>query len=257
MLSIALLAPLFRLSPRRAVRLAAACVLVGLGLAASVQLAEAEEAAAPLDAAVLEQVKALAIGKTAEPAQAGSPRIELVVGQLDSRLRLAPCERVEPYVPPNTRLWGKSRIGLRCARGAVAWNVYLPITVKAWGQALVLPAGGTIGSVVAEADLAQAEVDLAEEPSPAVLDRRAVVGRVLAQPLRPGQALRLAHVKARQYFAAGETVRVVALGDGFALESLGQALTNGFEGQTARVRTENGAVVTGSPSGERRMEFAP
>ena len=36
---------------------------------------------------------------------------------------------------------------------------------------------------------------------------------------------------------------------------VGQALTNGIEGQPARVRTENGRVVTGVPAGERRMEL--
>ena len=207
-----------------------------------------------LEPALMEQVKGLAL---ARPAEAAAARIEVVVGQLDPRLHLAPCERIEPYVPLNTRLWGKSRIGLRCARGPVAWNVYLPVTVKAWGRALVLPAGAAAGTTLAEADLAEAEVDIAEEPSPVVADVRLVAGRVLAQSLRPGQALRQSHVKARQWFGAGDTVKIVALGEGFSLEGSGQAISNGIEGQTARVRTENGNVVSGTPSGERRMEFTP
>ena len=36
------------------------------------------------------------------------------------------------------------------------------------------------------------------------------VGRTLAQNLRPGQTLRQTHLKSRQWFVAGETVRVVA-----------------------------------------------
>jgi len=34
-----------------------------------------------------------------------------------------------------------------------------------------------------------------------------------------------------------------------------QALTNGIEGQLARVRTESGRVLTGQPTGERRLEL--
>jgi len=60
-------------------------------------------------------------------------RPEIVVGQLDSRLRLAPCQRVEPFLPEGTRLWGRTRVGLRCAEGPTRWTVFLPITVKAWG----------------------------------------------------------------------------------------------------------------------------
>ncbi len=213
-------------------------------------IANAEEPA--LAAGLLDQVRSLALDKAAAPTAA---RVEVVVGQLDPRLHLAPCERIEPYLPANVRLWGKSRIGLRCKEGRVAWNVYLPITVKVWGRALVVPAGATAGSVIQGADLDEAEVDLAEESTPTFLDKKLVAGRTLAQPLRPGQAVRQAHIKSRQWFAAGETVKVVAVGDGFALEGVGQALTNGIEGQPAKVRTESGRIVTGVPTADRRLEL--
>jgi flagella basal body P-ring formation protein FlgA len=248
MLSIALLAPLARVAPRRLAWL----VLVVCGLCAAGLPANAEDAAPALAAGLVEQVRTLALDKATN---ASAARVEVVVGQLDPRLHLAPCDRIEPYLPPNTRLWGRSRIGLRCKEGRTAWNVYLPIVVKVWGRALVVPAGATAGSVIGDADLEEAEVDLAEEPAPSYLDRKLVVGRTLAQTLRPGQAVRQTHIKSRQWFAAGETVKLVAAGEGFALEGVGQAITNGIEGQPARVRTESGHVVTGVPVGERRLEL--
>ena len=124
-----------------------------------------------------------------------------------------------------------------------------------WAKALVVPAGAAANTVVNDADLTEAEVDLAEESTPVFVDRKAVVGRTLAQSLRPGQAIRQGHVKTRQWFAVGETVKVVAVGEGFALESSGQAVTNGLEGQPARVRTEGGRIVTGVATGERRLEL--
>jgi flagella basal body P-ring formation protein FlgA len=248
MLSIVLLAPLVRVAPRR---LACALAIALLALAAALP-ARGDESAPALAAGVLDQVRVLALDKAAG---AGSARVEVVVGTLDPRLRLAPCERIEPYLPPGMRLWGKSRIGLRCKEGRTAWNVYLPIVVKVWGRALVVPAGAAAGSVLADADLDEAEVDLAEEFSAAFVDRKSVVGRTLAQTLKPGQAVRQGHIKARQWFAAGETVKVIAAGDGFALESSGQALTHGIEGQPAKVRTESGRIVTGVAAGERRLEL--
>ena len=248
MLSIALLAPLARVAPRRL----AWGLLVVCGLLVAVLPANAEEPVPALAAGLVDQVRSLALDKAAAPAAA---RVEVVVGQLDPRLHLAPCERIEPYLPANVRLWGKSRIGLRCTQGRTAWNVYLPIVVKVWGRALVVPAGAAAGSVLAEGDLEEAEVDLAEEFTAVFFDRKLVVGRTLSQALRPGQAVRQAHIKSRQWFAAGETVKVVAVGDGFALEGVGQALTNGVEGQPAKVRTESGRVVTGVPAGERRLEL--
>ena len=117
-----------------------------------------------------------------------------------------------------------------------------------------MPNGALAGSVLADADVAEAEVDLADEFMAAITDPKQAVGRTTAQTLRPGQTLRQGQLKTRQLFAAGETVKVVASGQGFALESEGQALSNGLEGQPARVRTEGGKVLTGLPTGDRRIE---
>ena len=252
---IALLAPLVRLLARVPRALAwTFAAIVAVALAAAATSARADEAAPAVAAGVLDEVRGLALEQATTTAAHGA-RIEVVVGALDPRLRLAPCDRIEPFLPAGMRLWGKSRIGLRCKEGRTNWSVYLPIVVKVWAKALVVPAGAAANSVVADADLAEAEVDLAEESTPVFVDRKAVVGRTLAQSLRPGQAIRQGHVKTRQWFAVGETVKVVAVGDGFALESLGQAVTNGIEGQPARVRTEGGRIVTGVATGERRLEL--
>ncbi len=215
-----------------------------------------------LDSELEQQVRQLALQGSAAGTAAGNgaaiaaPRVEVSVGQLDPRLRLAPCQKVEPYLPEGTRLWGKSRVGLRCTQGAVKWNVYLPITVKVFGRALVATSGLPAGSVLTAADLAQAEVDLAEDPVAALADAELALGRTLARALKPGQSLRQSHLKLRQWFAAGETVTVVAQGPGFSVAGEGQALNHGVEGQPVRVRTESGRVVTGQPTGERRVELA-
>jgi flagella basal body P-ring formation protein FlgA len=47
---------------------------------------------------------------------------------------------------------------------------------------------------------------------------------------------------------------VDARGPGFSISAEGQALTPGLEGQTARVRTDNGRVLTGKVVAERQLE---
>lgn len=275
MLVVALLRPLARTDRRRwivAATVALAVTLAGVSQTASAATTTAAAAAAAparaaatdgaLDASLIETVRSMALDHSSEAerkaaGQRTAPRVEVSVGQLDPRLRLAPCQRIEPYLPPSVRLWGRSRIGLRCKEGPVAWNVYLPITVKVYGRALVLPQGGVAGSIVSESDLAVAEVDLAEEQTVPIADASLATGRLLAQNLRPGSTLRAGHLKLRQFFAAGETVKIVVSGPGFSLESEGQALVAGIEGTPSRVRIENGRIVTGLPSGERRIELAP
>lgn len=192
----------------------------------------------------------------AAAAPAGGVRVEVEVGRLDPRLRLAPCQKIQPYLPAGTPLWGASRVGLRCVQGPKAWNVSLPVTVHVWGRATVVATNLAPGTVLAADMLSVAEVDLAAAPGAAVADPATVVGRTLARPLATGSALRQTDLKARQWFAAGETVRVLAVGPGWQVVTEAQAVSPGIEGQVVRVRTESGRLLTARPTGERQVELA-
>ncbi|WP_341886919.1 flagellar basal body P-ring formation chaperone FlgA [Variovorax sp. YR752] len=184
-------------------------------------------------------------------------RVEIEVGALDPRLRLAPCDQIEPYLPANARLWGRSRIGIRCLKGPTRWNVYLPVTVRVFAPALVATRALSAGTTLVEGDLAQAEVDLAEDTSNALFQPALAIGRTIDRPLPAGRSLRQSHLKPRQWFAAGEVVQVVAQGPGFRVSGEGQALTPGTEGLPVRIRTESGRILTAQAVGERRVEVNP
>jgi flagella basal body P-ring formation protein FlgA len=213
----------------------------------------AQGADGTLDAQTLQRIQAL--GEEAGATLAGGAmRVEIEPGRLDPRLRLAPCERIEPYLPPGARPWGRSRVGLRCAQGPTPWNVYLPVTVKVFAQGWVAAVALPAGSELQPDMLRQAEVDWAAAPTPPALDAGRLVGRQLARPVAAGAAVRLGDLKQRQWFAAGDTVQLVARGNGFSVSGEGQAMSPGVEGQPVRVRTDNGRVLTGQPVGHNRVE---
>lgn len=182
-------------------------------------------------------------------------RMEVSVGALDSRLRLASCSRVEPYIPVGTRLWGRTRLGLRCIEGMGKWNVFLPVTIKAIGRAWVMRRDVTPGTVLGEADVMESEVDWAEEPSPIIADPALWVGQVAVRNLMTGQALRQNMVRPAQVFQAGAQVRIVAQGTGFQITSDGQAISPGVVGQLARVRMDNGRVMSGTVLDARTVKL--
>jgi flagella basal body P-ring formation protein FlgA len=210
--------------------------------------------ATALDDALTQRVQSLA----ADASRSAAPglRVQVHVGQLDARLKLAPCNQVQPYLPAGIRLWGAARVGLRCVDAGVRWNVFLPVQVDVYGPGLVAAAALPAGTLLTAADLRPAEVNLSALPSPALNDGALAVGRALARPLAAGQAVQTADLRARQWFAAGDTVRLVAAGSGWRIHGEGQALNAGLEGQTVRVRTESGRVVTGTAAGERQVELA-
>jgi len=231
-------------------------LLLALATACATGTLRAQERApqdAEPSALFAEQARALALQGTA--ALQGM-RVEVEVGRLDPRLKLAPCARIEPYLPPGFRAWGSTRVGLRCLEGPTRWNVYLPVTVRVFGRALVAATVLPAGTVLTEGDLQTAEVDLAAQHQPALTDPAAAVGRALTVTLNPGDGLRQHHLKARQWFAAGETVKLIASGPGFSVQSEGTALSHGLEGQPTRVRTDSGRIVSGLPTGERRVELS-
>lgn len=172
-------------------------------------------------------------------------RMQAEVGPLDSRLRLAACGNVEAHLPVGARLWGRSRVGLRCVDGVSRWNITLPLLVKASGKAWVMRGHVAAGALVTEADVMESEVDWAEDVNPVLLDRTLWVGQTATRLLSTGQTLRQGMVKPAQVFQAGAFVRVVAQGPGFQVSSQAQALSAGVVGQPARVRMDNGRVASG------------
>ena len=182
-------------------------------------------------------------------------RMEVVLGEPDPRLRLAPCARVEPFLPPGTRLWGRTRLGLRCLEGPVRWSVYMPLTVKAFGPAWVVRGDVAQGQTLAEADALEMEVDWAQDASPVLAQPTQWVGLVAARSLSTGQVLRQGLLRPAQVFQAGAQVRVMATGQGYAITSDGQALSTGVVGQPARVRMDNGRILTGVVIDQRTVRL--
>jgi flagella basal body P-ring formation protein FlgA len=236
--------------------------MAGLALAALAAttapraLAQDEPAFAP-DNGLLQQVETMARdgAAAATSGQTQGVRVEVKVGKLDPRLKLAPCFHIDTYMPPGLPIWGSTRMGLRCTQGTKLWNVSIPITVSVYAQATVLKTALAAGTVLEGSQLVQAEVDIAAAPGAAVSDPMLAVGRTLGRSVAAGATLRQTDLKARQYFAAGETVRVTALGPGWQVVTEGQAIGAGIEGQMVRVRTESGRLLNARPTGDRQVEI--
>ncbi|WP_423601129.1 flagellar basal body P-ring formation chaperone FlgA [Roseateles sp. MS654] len=206
-----------------------------------------------LDATLEDRLQALAMAGARQVAP-GQARVDVELGRLDPRLRLAPCAQIQPYLPPGTRMWGRTRLGLRCLSGVTKWNVTLPLTIKVYGPAFVAASDLPAGTVLSQDHLRLAEVDIAGEAGAIYTQADGWLGRALVRPVAAGEALRSADLKLRHWVEPGDRVQVLATGDGYAVAGEGQALGVGLEGQNVRVRFDNGRMVTGRTVGERRVE---
>jgi len=230
----------------------AAAVLMLLPFMPSLAQSAAGEGV-PLLADSLKPAQSLA-EQAAQAAMPEGARVEVDLGNLDPRLHLAPCRRTEPYLPPGLKMWGRSRIGVRCIEGVSRWNVSIPIVVHVYAKAMVAAKPLGLGTILTQAQLQTAEVDIAADNSPAYLQVSELEGRVLARPLAAGEVVRLSDLRTRLWFAAGDRVTVTANGPGYAVSSEGSAMERGMEGQEVKVKFDNGRISVGRAVGERRVE---
>lgn len=167
---------------------------------------------------------------------------------------LAGCLRAEPYLPAGTRLWGRTVIGVRCVEGS-AGTARLPVVIRVHARALVATRPVPAGSVLTPADLGEAEVELTAGPGTVLTDPRQAIGRTLARPLATGAAVSPAHLRRALAVAPGDLVRVLYAGAGFTVSADGRALASAQEGQSVRVQTETGRVLTGVARPGRIVEI--
>lgn len=180
-------------------------------------------------------------------------RFEVKLGSLNPQTALAPCARTEPFIPAGGRLWGRGSLGLRCAEGA-HWSVLLPLTVTVWGPALVAATPLAAGSVLGPQDVAEQEVELTREPGAPVRDPQQLVGRTLSRAVSAGQPIRADMHRLTTVVQAGDPVRLHLAGPGFSITAGGQALGTAGAGQSVRVRTDLGKILTGVAREGRRVD---
>jgi flagella basal body P-ring formation protein FlgA len=227
-----------------------------LRLAWLLLLAFPAAAGEPLPAPIIARALALAAEAARALAPAGA-RVLALPGALDGRLMLAPCAQIEPYLATGMPAWGHTRVGLRCTAGPTRWNVFLPVTVQVWAPAMVATAALPPGARLAESQIERSEVDWAAARGAPFDAPQALAGRTLVRAVVAGQAFTRADLQARQWFASGDPVRVVAAGPGYAISVDGVAVTPGVEGQTARVRLSDDRLLVGRATGERQLEVGP
>lgn len=185
-------------------------------------------------------------------------RLEVQVGKLDPRLQLAPCNQVETYLPAGSKLWGRTRIGLRCTEhGARPWNVFLPVTVQAWGPGWMLTTNVNSGETLEASSATQTEVDWAADLSPILVQPGDWVGQTATRNLMARQVLRQSMVRPAAVFQKGATVTLLSKGAGFAITASGKAVTGAGVGETVKVRMDNGQLVFGTVNAQGDVEVGP
>ncbi|MEG1210908.1 MAG: flagellar basal body P-ring formation chaperone FlgA [Leclercia sp.] len=155
---------------------------------------------------------------------------------------LPSCDEPAFSILGNTKLWGNVNVTARCG----SEKRFIQVAVQATGDYVVasqnIPRGGVLqpGSVT----LKRGRLD--QLPPRTMLDINQAQNAVSLRDLAPGQPLQLSMLRQSWRIKAGQRVMVIASGEGFSVNSEGQALNNAAVAQNARVRMSSGQVVSGT-----------
>lgn len=203
------------------------------------------------NAAALAAVKAYA---TAASSQHGN-RASVSVGPLAPETRLPECEQLDVFLPSDTRLWGKTRVGVKCSSPG-HWTAYIPVNVTVSGRYLVSARKLNRGQALTAGDITLREGTLTDLPSSVLQDPAQVIGQRTKLGLAANQPLRREHLVLIPVIHQGDRVKITAQGDGFSVASEGIALNHAGVGEAIKVRSAAGRTLSGIARSAGEVELA-
>lgn len=216
----------------------------GPARAVAYQTAASQTATAPAGQQDHESLRLLAEQFLQAQASSLPGEVQVEIGRLDPRLKLAACADPQAYLPAGGKAWGKTSVGLRCL-APNPWSVFLQAKVALMAEYLVLAKPLAAGQVIAAEHMVRQKGDISALPPGVATDPAQVAGRSAAVALPAGTPLRIDALRPQTAVQQGQMVRLVANGAGFRVTTDARALTTAGDGQPVQVKTANGQQVSG------------
>ncbi|MDM0108896.1 flagellar basal body P-ring formation chaperone FlgA [Variovorax sp. J22R24] len=216
----------------RLLRTALPTVMAGMGAASAF-------AAAPLPDAARS-----AIDKFLQVQTAGLPGKVTFIVKASASTVFPPCNDFEAFMPAGAAPWGRVSVGLRC-RGDKPWMRFVPVHVAVEGRYYVAARAIEAGEAVGAGDVVERTGDLSALPRSVITDAAALQGVVTANRVAAGAPLRKELMRGAVVIQQGQTVHLVAQGQGFVVSTEGKAMTRAEIGATVQAKTRDGRLLTG------------
>ena len=162
--------------------------------------------------------------------------IEVVVGQIDPRLRLHQCTiPLEAYSQNYEVRQGQSTVGVRC-NDVKPWSLYIPISVKNFKPVATLKHAVTRNSIITDDDIALKKININRLSSGYFDDLTKLRGKILTQNLAKGAVLTNHHIKSPMAITRGQRVTVIAKNSTIEVRMEGTAMSKGAVGERIKVK---------------------
>ncbi len=180
---------------------------------------------------------------TDEYTRSQAVKVEVKVGNLDNRLRLAHCDQSLSFsLKDATSSGGNVNVQVSC-KGTSSWTILVPALAKVYRSVAV--AGRTLqrGEVVSPSDLATDIKDVSEFRLGFALTQEAILGKEVKFTVNKGEAFRYSALDAPLVIKRGDAVSMEAAAGDISVRTNGTAVTDGRLGQQIRVRNNQSARI--------------
>ncbi|ACT13630.1 MULTISPECIES: flagellar basal body P-ring formation chaperone FlgA [Pectobacterium] len=151
------------------------------------------------------------------------------------------CEAPQITLPGNTKMWGNVSLSIRCGQQ----RRFIQTEVQVTGNYVTSSRPINRGTTLTEKDMSLTKGRLDLLPLRPILTLQGAQGAVLLRDLTPGQVITASMIRRAWVVKAGQSVQIIAQGEGFTINGEGKAMNNAAVGQAVRVRTANGQIISG------------
>lgn len=181
-------------------------------------------------------------------------KVTYQVEDVDRRIALANCTRIEAFVPGGSQLIGKTSVGVHCNE-AGGWQIFVPVQIKLRLDLLVSARQLPLGHVLQAQDLVSLTTEATQLTG--LTDPNLAIGKILRYSIAAGQVLRENMLRIPFSITQGQTVQLVSQGSGFSINNAGAALNNASSGQAVQVRVGSNRVLGGVARANGVVEIWP
>lgn len=170
-------------------------------------------------------------------------KVEVKVGNLDNRLRLARCDQpLALSLKDATNNGGNVNVQVAC-KGTTSWTILVPALAKVYRSVAVASRTLQRGDVVNESDLSTDVKEVSEFRFGFALTPEAIVGKEVKFTVNKGEAFRNSALDAPLVIKRGDTVSMEAAAGEISVRTNGTAVTDGRIGQQIRVKNNQSARI--------------
>ncbi len=166
-----------------------------------------------------------------------SQRIEFEVARVDPNLRMPSCSKKLTLKKNEPRLLGRVSIQVRCD-GNNPWQIYVPVTVKAYQKVVTAAAPLTRDQRLDESVIALTEKDISRLTQGYYSSVSEVLGKSLKRPVSLNGVIQPNMVIEAMVIKRGDEVMILAKIGTLSVKSHGIAVNNGRIGQQIQVKNK-------------------